>query len=77
MKNLFIVCVFVVFGSGVFGQGIKFIEGEKWDNVLRMAQEQNKYIFMDCYTSWCGPCKRWRKMFSRRMKSGIFLTRHL
>mgnify|MGYP000016755338 FL=1 len=77
MKNLFIVCVFVVFGSGVFGQGIKFIEGEKWDNVLRMAQEQNKYIFMDCYTSWCGPCKALAKDVFTKNEVGNFLTRHL
>lgn len=40
-----------------FGEGIRFIEGKKWDIILKMAQEQNKFIFMDCYTSWCGPCK--------------------
>ncbi len=74
MKNLFIVCVFVVFGSGVFGQGIKFIEGEKWDNVLRMAQEQNKYIFMDCYTSWCGPCKALAKDVFTKNEVGNFFN---
>ena len=25
--------------------------------VLKLAKEQDKMIFVDCYTSWCGPCR--------------------
>ncbi len=28
-----------------------------FDDALEMAGKQNKIIFIDCYTSWCGPCK--------------------
>ena len=38
------------------GQGIKFEEGEFAD-VLAKAKKEGKPVFMDCYTSWCGPCK--------------------
>lgn len=24
---------------------------------LEKAKMENKYVFVDCYTSWCGPCK--------------------
>ena len=24
---------------------------------LEKAKIENKYVFVDCYTSWCGPCK--------------------
>ena len=24
---------------------------------MTKAKKENKMIFMDCYTSWCGPCK--------------------
>lgn len=27
------------------------------DEAKSMAQKSGKYIFIDCYTSWCGPCK--------------------
>lgn len=37
-------------------QGIKFYEGSFGD-VKAEAKKQNKIIFIDCYTSWCGPCK--------------------
>jgi len=57
MKKLLTICVFLVCDLCVFGQGTEFLEGKKWSEVLKIAQEQGKYIFMDCYTSWCGPCK--------------------
>lgn len=28
-----------------------------WENVVAMAKQQNKMIFVDCYASWCVPCK--------------------
>ncbi|KAA2238789.1 DUF255 domain-containing protein [Chitinophaga agrisoli] len=37
--------------------GIKFEESLSWDQVKEKAKAQNKYIFVDCYTTWCGPCK--------------------
>ena len=62
MKKIGFIVQFLCLALFSFGQsagdGIRFIEGEKWENVLKMAQEQDKYIFMDCYTSWCGPCKQ-------------------
>lgn len=60
MKKVIFLVLLLFFTAAGFSQqevGIHFIEGEKWNEVLKMAQEQNKYIFMDCYTSWCGPCK--------------------
>jgi thiol-disulfide isomerase/thioredoxin len=39
-------------------QGIEFIHDKKFQELLDMAKKQDKVIFMDCYTSWCGPCKR-------------------
>ena len=36
--------------------GIRFTEGS-WKEVLSKAKAENKLIFIDVYTSWCGPCK--------------------
>lgn len=30
---------------------------DAWADILKRAKSENKMIFMDCYTSWCGPCK--------------------
>jgi len=38
--------------------GIEFMHDKKFQEVLDMAKAQNKLVFIDCYTSWCGPCKR-------------------
>lgn len=58
------------------GEGIRFIEGEKWEKVLQMAQKQDKYIFMDCYTVWCGPCKALSKDIFTRKDVGDFFNKH-
>ena len=28
-----------------------------FDEGLKAAKAENKLLFVDCYTSWCGPCK--------------------
>jgi thiol-disulfide isomerase/thioredoxin len=35
---------------------MKFFEGS-WKELLNEASKQNKPIFLDMYTDWCGPCK--------------------
>ncbi|HEX8514957.1 MAG TPA: thioredoxin fold domain-containing protein [Bacteroidia bacterium] len=32
-------------------------EHDKWENVLEKAKKENKLIYLDCFTTWCGPCK--------------------
>ncbi len=36
---------------------IQFTQGS-WKDILQKAKRENKPIFMDCYTVWCGPCKQ-------------------
>ena len=35
---------------------INFIE-DSWNEALKQAAAKNKYIFVDAYATWCGPCK--------------------
>lgn len=39
------------------GKGINFLENLTWDEIIKKAKNENKYIFVDCYATWCGPCK--------------------
>ncbi|PRZ21245.1 thioredoxin family protein [Flavobacterium granuli] len=41
-------------------QGIQF-EHISFEEALKKAKEQNKLIFIDFYTVWCGPCKAMTK----------------
>lgn len=80
MKKYLLLLVICLLGKTVFsqqaGDGIHFLEGEKWENILKMAQEQDKYIFMDCYTSWCGPCKALSKDIFTRKEVGDYFNAH-
>lgn len=42
------------------GQSIKFFNGTVAET-LSEAKKTNKLVFIDCYTSWCGPCKKMDK----------------
>lgn len=47
----------VVFGNMVAqDRSIRFEEGS-YQEALNKAKKENKLLFVDCYTSWCGPCK--------------------
>ena len=48
--------ILVAFVTGI-AQGIDFFHGT-WKEALEKANEENKVIFVDAYTTWCGPCKR-------------------
>ncbi len=38
-----------------------FQKNLSWTEVLRKAKDENKHIFVDCYTTWCDPCKKMDK----------------
>lgn len=38
-------------------KGMKFEHGLSWTDIQAKAKAENKFIFMDCFTTWCGPCK--------------------
>ncbi len=45
--------------------GIKFDSLSNWAEVLDKAKQENKFIFVDCYATWCSPCKEMeRNVFS-------------
>ena len=45
------------FGMTAPGKGVNFNEGKTFAEVLALAKKEGKPVFVDCYTSWCGPCK--------------------
>jgi len=36
--------------------GINFLHGTTWAEAVAKAKAENKLIFIDFYTQWCGPC---------------------
>lgn len=46
---------------------IKFITGATWSETLALAKRKHKHVFLDCYTTWCAPCKIMEsKVFSQK-----------
>jgi thioredoxin 1 len=37
-------------------KGIQFVEAN-WNKAIAEAKKQKKMIFIDAYTTWCGPCR--------------------
>jgi thiol-disulfide isomerase/thioredoxin len=56
MKNTMVVSVCLLMAGVLQAQGIQFTNGT-WKEVLAEAGRQNKIVFVDAYTTWCGPCK--------------------
>lgn len=38
--------------------GIQFVHNLSWEQIKAKARAENRYIFLDAYTTWCGPCKQ-------------------
>jgi thioredoxin-related protein len=41
---------------GVSGEGVDFFSGS-FDQALQRARTEGKWVFLDCVTDWCAPCK--------------------
>jgi len=57
MKKLLLIIPALFISILAFSQGIAF-EHSTWKEVLAKAQKTNKPIFVDVFTTWCGPCKQ-------------------
>lgn len=38
--------------------GIQWVSDLGWQDVKAKAKKENKFIFLDFFTTWCGPCKK-------------------
>lgn len=57
MRKLIILLLLCPKISMAQEKGIQFEQSENWQQVIAKASQQNKMIFVDCYATWCGPCK--------------------
>ena len=63
--------------SSVRAQGIEFESSENnFQQAVEKALKSKKLIFMDCYTVWCGPCKRLATNVFPNDTVGAFFNRH-
>ena len=63
-------------GSGVsLAQGVVFEpEGTTLEQASAKAKAENKLIFLDCFTQWCGPCKKMSREVFPQEKVGAAMN---
>lgn len=82
MKKILITLVVLLVASASFAQtetasaaGIQFETGT-WAEILAKAKQQNKYVFVDAYTTWCGPCKWMDKNVFPTAEAGAYFNKN-
>jgi thiol:disulfide interchange protein len=86
MRTILFALISVVFlGTMSFGQQVgnttagqstytfNFYEGT-FDQALKDAAKRKKVIFVDAYTTWCGPCKMLNNSTFKDVKAGEFFN---
>ncbi len=74
MKRIVLFVLVIVMALPLVAQ-INFREGG-FIKALTAAKAENKLVFMDCYTSWCGPCKLMAsKEFVQEKAGNYFIPR--
>lgn len=68
-----IVLVMFLFSSIAASAQVEFIMND-WKKVTDKAKAENKYIFLDAYTDWCGWCKVMDKKTFSDKQVGDFMN---
>lgn len=74
-KYLLFIGIILFLGKESQAQGIQFETGT-FEEARAKAKAENKLLFVDVYTSWCGPCKKMAKEVFTREEVGDYFNRH-
>lgn len=72
--NILSCALLLMFSMGASAQGISFLDNRPIAEVLSQAKEEGKMVFVDCYTTWCVPCKRLATQVFPQKEAGDFFN---
>ena len=77
MKKI-VLLFLIVFSASLYAQeaGIRFSKDSLLSDALARSKKEGKLVFIDCYTSWCGPCKYLAKEIFPQKEVGDFYNSH-
>jgi thioredoxin-related protein len=75
MKHLISYVYLTLLPFILTAQGVSF-ESSEWKSILAKAKTENKIIFMDAFTVWCGPCKMMSNQTFPNKEVGDFYNRN-
>ncbi|HEY8929818.1 MAG TPA: thioredoxin family protein [Mucilaginibacter sp.] len=77
MKRI-ITLLFIAVAYNLFAQevGIKFEQGLTQKQLFEKAKTEDKFVFIDCYATWCGPCKMMDQQVYIERTVGDYMNAH-
>ncbi|MGB1241792.1 MAG: thioredoxin family protein [Chitinophagales bacterium] len=78
MKYLFYIVLGFIFHTSTlfpYSKGIDF-QDKNWADILKTAQSEGKYIFIDAYADYCLPCKAMEKEIFSQTPIADFYNQH-
>ncbi len=77
MKRLAFLFCLALAASGLSAQGVRFVACS-FEEAKSLASREEKLIFVDVYTSWCGPCRRMsREVFPDETVASYFNANYI
>lgn len=76
MKKLTLLFLLLPFIGLAQEKGTHFEHGLSWQQAREKAKKENKYLFVDCFTTWCGPCKYMASTIFPQEKVGAFFNKN-
>ena len=74
MKNIISFAICILFTFPLLAQhGVNFRD-LSYEQALAQAKQENKLLFIDCYTEWCGPCKKMMNEVFPQKAAGDFFN---
>ena len=75
-KHLIVISLILLSFTSTKAEGIIFSKETKWENLVSLARKEKKLIFLDAYTTWCGPCKYLQSKIFPQKEVGNFFNKN-